>query len=120
MLPELNVNRSELEALSGIAIPDYLGTHVEDILTVWKRWNSSLGMWAQTDPTNAPNALMARSFSEYKQTDPVNCVVLTGPNGGGKNRFITDGLALYDGALVVRDTTRVPRPNEVDGVDYNF
>lgn len=48
-------------------------------------------------------------------------IVISGPSGSGKSTVI-DALCKADGILQqsVSVTTRQPRPNEVDGVDYYF
>lgn len=47
-------------------------------------------------------------------------IVLVGASGCGKSA-ISNEIVKYDGfERVVTDTTRKPRPNEVDGVAYNF
>lgn len=48
-------------------------------------------------------------------------VVIAGPSGSGKNAVIKEVLKLYRaGTLLVTATTRLPRPGEVDGIDYHF
>ena len=48
-------------------------------------------------------------------------IVISGPSGSGKSTVI-DALCKADGTLQqsVSVTTRQPRPNEVDGIDYYF
>ena len=47
-------------------------------------------------------------------------IVLVGASGCGKTA-ISKEIVKYDGfERVVTDTTRKPRPREIDGVDYNF
>lgn len=48
-------------------------------------------------------------------------VVLAGPSGSGKNAIINAIQEKYPHiARLVTATTRLPRPGEVDGVDYHF
>ncbi len=48
-------------------------------------------------------------------------IVLSGPSGTGKGTVVNEILARSDQySLSVSDTTRPPRPNEIDGIDYNF
>lgn len=47
--------------------------------------------------------------------------VVTGPSGVGKGTLISEFLSKNDDInLSISATTRAPRPNEVDGVNYNF
>ncbi len=47
--------------------------------------------------------------------------VVTGPSGAGKTTLVKRFLAEYpDWRFSVSTTTRPPRPDEVDGVDYHF
>lgn len=45
-------------------------------------------------------------------------ITLTGPSGSGKNT-IQDAL-FKEEQVIISDTTRPKRPNEYDGLDYNF
>lgn len=48
-------------------------------------------------------------------------VVIAGPSGSGKNAVISQILKRYPNCeRLVTATTRVPRPGEVDGIDYHF
>ncbi len=48
-------------------------------------------------------------------------LVLSGPSGAGKGTVVNNILARQDDyVLSVSDTTRAPRPGEIDGVHYNF
>ncbi|HWP61740.1 MAG TPA: hypothetical protein VN495_03985, partial [Candidatus Paceibacterota bacterium] len=48
-------------------------------------------------------------------------VVIAGPSGSGKNAIIGKILEQYPHCVrMVTATTRLPRPGEVDGVDYHF
>jgi len=48
-------------------------------------------------------------------------VAIAGPSGSGKNTVIKKILERYPGATrLVTATTRAPRPDEEDGVDYYF
>ena len=48
-------------------------------------------------------------------------VVIAGPSGSGKNSVISEISHEYPtAARLVTATTRLPRPGEVDGVDYHF
>ncbi|TSC86190.1 MAG: guanylate kinase [Parcubacteria group bacterium Gr01-1014_8] len=48
-------------------------------------------------------------------------VVIAGPSGGGKNTIIQEIMRQCPNCtLLVTATTRLPRPGEVDGVDYYF
>lgn len=48
-------------------------------------------------------------------------VVLAGPSGSGKNAIISQILKRYPNCeRLVTATTRLPRPGEVDGIDYHF
>ena len=50
-----------------------------------------------------------------------NVVVIAGPSGSGKNAIITQILKRFPNCeRLVTATTRIPRPGEVDGVDYHF
>ncbi len=50
-----------------------------------------------------------------------NIFVISAPSGTGKTTVVKRLLEEMDGlTLAVSCTTRRPRPNEVDGVDYNF
>jgi guanylate kinase len=55
-------------------------------------------------------------------TDRGNLVVIAGPSGVGKGRLVKELLAREPDRLVlsVSATTRPPRPDEVDGMDYFF
>ncbi len=49
------------------------------------------------------------------------CVVVTGSSGTGKTTVVKRLLEEIPGSVrLVTTTSRDPRPNEVDGVDYNF
>lgn len=50
------------------------------------------------------------------------CIILSGPSGSGKTTVIRRLLADPPGRLrlAVSATTRAPRPDERDGVDYHF
>lgn len=48
-------------------------------------------------------------------------VVLAGPSGSGKNTIVKQIEAQYPGVThLVTATTRIPRPDEIDGKDYHF
>ena len=48
-------------------------------------------------------------------------VVIAGPSGSGKNAIISAIMSAHPNCVrLVTTTTRHPRPNEVDGVDYHF
>ncbi len=48
-------------------------------------------------------------------------VVIAGPSGSGKNAIIAEMIRRYPRcARLVTATTRLPRPGEVDGIDYHF
>ncbi len=48
-------------------------------------------------------------------------VVISAPSGGGKNTVIKKLMSIVPHAgRIVTTTSREPRPNEVDGVDYHF
>ena len=49
-------------------------------------------------------------------------IIVSGPSGVGKSTIIQRLLADWPGPLrlSVSATTRLPRPNERDGVDYHF
>lgn len=48
-------------------------------------------------------------------------LVLSGPSGSGKGTVVNEILARSDNySLSVSNTTREPRPGEIDGVHYNF
>ena len=48
-------------------------------------------------------------------------IVLSGPSGSGKGTVVNELLARSDSfSLSVSNTTREPRPGEIDGVHYNF
>jgi guanylate kinase len=48
-------------------------------------------------------------------------IVIAGPSGSGKNAIINRIMAeCVNGERLVTATTRLPRPGEVDGVDYHF
>lgn len=48
-------------------------------------------------------------------------VVVAGPSGGGKNSIIDEIVHRCSNcSRLVTATTRLPRPGEVDGVDYHF
>ncbi|HEY5000558.1 MAG TPA: guanylate kinase [Candidatus Cryosericum sp.] len=48
-------------------------------------------------------------------------VVVSGPGGVGKSTVVTELLRRYpDMHRSISVTTRIPRPGEVDGVDYHF
>ena len=48
-------------------------------------------------------------------------VVLAGPSGSGKNTIVREIEAQYPRVShLVTATTRIPRPDEVDGTDYHF
>jgi len=48
-------------------------------------------------------------------------VVIAGPSGSGKNAIISQIMSRFPKCeRLVTATTRVPRPGEVDGVDYHF
>jgi guanylate kinase len=48
-------------------------------------------------------------------------VVIAGPSGSGKNAIISEILKRYPNCeRLVTATTRLPRPGEVDGIDYHF
>lgn len=50
-----------------------------------------------------------------------NVFIVAAPSGGGKTSLIKNLLEILDGIEVsISHTTRVPRPSEVDGVDYFF
>lgn len=56
---------------------------------------------------------------------PHNVLVFSGPSGGGKDTIVLDVKKKfekdgYELASPVSDTTRSPRPGEIDGVHYNF
>jgi guanylate kinase len=66
--------------------------------------------------------LMAVPNQEFKYppTRPLLAVV-TGPSGAGKTTLVRRFLAEHtDWRFSVSTTTRPPRPNEVDGIDYHF
>ena len=47
--------------------------------------------------------------------------VIAGPSGVGKGTIIKDLLSQNDNLILsVSSTTRNPRPNEIDGINYNF
>ena len=48
--------------------------------------------------------------------------VVSAPSGAGKTTLVTELISRYPGKLerVVTYTTRQPRYNEIDGVDYYF
>ena len=52
-------------------------------------------------------------------------IVISGPSGTGKGKVIEELMKIYTEngekiRLSVSDTTRSPRPGEIDGVHYNF
>lgn len=47
-------------------------------------------------------------------------IVLSGPSGVGKDTLIREYLKDNDGKISISATTRNPRENEVNGVDYYF
>ena len=48
-------------------------------------------------------------------------IVLSGPSGAGKGTVVNEILARSDNyTLSISNTTRAPRPGEIDGVHYNF
>ena len=48
-------------------------------------------------------------------------VVIAGPSGSGKNAIISQIMKRYPNCeRLVTATTRLPRPGEVDGIDYHF
>lgn len=47
-------------------------------------------------------------------------LILTGPSASGKTEIVKILIEKYNLKKLVTYTTRKPRPNEVDGVDYNF
>jgi guanylate kinase len=49
-------------------------------------------------------------------------IILSGPAGSGKSTVVRDLLLTENGRLrrAVTATTRAPRPNEADGIDYHF
>lgn len=48
-------------------------------------------------------------------------ITITGPSGVGKTTLVRHITKLHKGtAEIVSDTTRKPRENEIDGIDYNF
>ena len=48
-------------------------------------------------------------------------LVLSGPSGAGKGTVVNEILARSDNyTLSISNTTRKPRPGEIDGVHYNF
>lgn len=49
-----------------------------------------------------------------------NILILIGPSGGGKTTIAEKLDATLDFVKVVTDTSRNPRTNERDGIDYNF
>jgi guanylate kinase len=55
-------------------------------------------------------------------TDRGNLVVIAGPSGVGKGKLVKELLARDPDRLVlsISATTRPPRPDEVDGLDYFF
>src|SRR3954468_22584249 len=53
---------------------------------------------------------------------PSNLIVLSGPSGVGKSTVLRRGVARFPDRLrlSISATTRLPRPGEIDGVDYYF
>ncbi len=59
---------------------------------------------------------------------PVSCsgklIIVSGPSGAGKTTVLRGVFERFDGRQIllssVSATTRPPRPDEVDGVDYHF
>jgi guanylate kinase len=51
-----------------------------------------------------------------------NLIVIAGPSGVGKGKLVKELLARDPDGLVlsISATTRLPRPDEIDGVDYFF
>jgi len=48
-------------------------------------------------------------------------VVVSSPSGGGKDTVINELLSIFpDSVRLLTTTSRLPRPGDVDGVDYNF
>ncbi len=47
-------------------------------------------------------------------------VVISGPSGVGKSSIVEAVLARTDARFSVSATTREPRPDEIEGVDYTF
>ena len=61
-----------------------------------------------------------RIWSKYARSGGL-LIVLSGPSGVGKDAVLEEFLKLGTGVeKCVTCTTRAPRPNEVDGVDYTF
>ena len=52
----------------------------------------------------------------------IECVIITGPSGVGKTTLVNALLSMYKKRLmrIITHTTRKPRYNEIEGVDYNF
>lgn len=101
-------------------LPYFLEADRKIINEASARWASAIERWSGTDVKNAPSKLMSDSFARFRPSGPNNCVILVGPNGGGKNTFIEKGLVPLGGHMIVRDTTRKKRSTEIDGRDYNF
>ncbi len=104
-------------------IIDRLPDLIPDYRYVRRTWNDALRKWSNTgDASQAPYVLTERSFGSYVRPErAVNVILLTGPNGVGKDSFIRLGFSLgFGGVMVRRDTTRRKRPGEVQDVDYHF
>ena len=58
-------------------------------------------------------------FSQYYKNKGI-CFVLSGPSGIGKDKVLSYLKNDFEINKVVTSTTRTPRENEINGVDYDF
>ncbi len=48
-------------------------------------------------------------------------IIISSPTGGGKDTVIARLLKIFPNSTrLVTTTSRLPRPNDIDGVNYNF
>lgn len=72
-------------------------------------------------PTIEANSEEQRAWARVRQQHRPQMVVLSGPSGAGKDELLTYMRRLaFPFHFPVTVTTRPPRPNERDGVDYHF
>ncbi len=72
-------------------------------------------------PTNQPEGDEQQAWARVGQRDNPQLVVLSGPSGAGKDELLHYMRKLqFPFYFPVTATTRPPRPNERDGVDYHF
>lgn len=118
-----------LTGIASLHFPQIPAVKVRKAASLQSKASRAAEIQAEIDEASKPlmdKEFVERTVASWKRPMPLEYVsqplVLVGPSGVGKGRLVKSILQDWEKYFhkVVTHTTRKPRPNEKDGVDYHY